>query len=100
MKWFFARDLDGRVSRIEGGILNGVISAILENNSDKSWRDIRVFERYSFWGENRVSLNVTLYQENRLIYLFAITRAAVRRILFKVNIFSEEAFLNKLKEIL
>lgn len=54
------------LSRIEDGILNGSMSASLEESSDFRSGDarcsVRVFERYSYSGSNRVSLSVTLFQ--------------------------------------
>lgn len=63
--------------RIEDGIINGSISASLEERSDFCIGDtrcsVRVFERYSFMGKNRVSLNVTLFGSGDTIQLSAIT---------------------------
>ena len=54
------------LNRIEDGILNGSMSASLEDSSDFRSGDarcsVRVFERYSYAGGNRVSLSVTLFQ--------------------------------------
>lgn len=55
----------GRILKtIENGILNGSMSASLEDSSDMFDGDarcsVRVFERYSYAGGNRVSMNVTL----------------------------------------
>ena len=59
-----------------------------------------VFERYSAFGGNRVSLSVTLYQEgDGPVQLSAISSGGSQAIFAKVNTFSEEAFLNKLREI-
>lgn len=50
------------LSRIEDGILNGSMSASLEDSSDFRSGDarcsVRVFERYSYAGGNRVSLSL------------------------------------------
>ena len=90
--------------RIEDGILNGSISASLEESSDFSCGgarcSVRVFERYSYLGKNRVSLSVTLFQVENRIYLSAITSGGSQAVFFKINTFGEEAFLDKLKEIL
>ena len=62
---------------------------------------MRVFERYSMIGKNRVSLNVTLFQgPDGKIRLSAITSGGSQAMFFKVNTFGEEAFLDKLDEIL
>lgn len=69
---------------ITDGILNGSISASLEDSSDFRSDDarcsIRVFERYSYAGGNRVSLNVTLFQSgDGPIQLSAITAGGVAK---------------------
>lgn len=93
------------IKNIEDGILSGSISASLEGMSDfkngKSRCSVRVFERYSAIGSNRVSLNVTLFQNNDSeIYVSAITSGGSQGVFFKINTFGEEAFLDKLEEIL
>ena len=53
-------NFDQILSRIEEGILSGSSSATLEDKSDFRCGDtrcsVRVFERYSYFGGNRVSL--------------------------------------------
>lgn len=93
------------ISNIENGILNGSISASLEESSDfynnGARCSVRVFERYSYFGGNRVSMNVTLFQSgDGPIYLSAVTSGGSQAIFFKFNTFGEEAFLDKLREIL
>lgn len=93
------------LDKIERGILNGSMSASLEDSSDICDGDarcsVRVFERYSYAGGNRVSMNVTLFQNaDGPIYLSAITSGGSQAVLFKMNTFGEEAFLDKLKELL
>lgn len=52
-------------------------------------------------GSNRVSLNVTLFQnENEPVKISAITSGGSQAMLFKINTFGESAFLDCLKEIL
>lgn len=90
--------------RIEDGILNGSASATLEDSSDFCIGDtrcsVRVFERYSYIGSNRVSLNVTLFGSGDTIQLSAITSGGSQAMFFKINTLGEEAFLNKLIDIL
>lgn len=93
------------VDRIEEGIKNGSISASLEDWSDFYDGDarcsVRVFERYSYLGGNRVSMNVTLFQVGSgPIQLSAITSGGSQAVFFKINTFGEEAFLDKLRELL
>ncbi len=93
------------LSKIERGILNGSISATLEESSDFYSGDarcsVRIFERYSYSGGNRVSLSVTLFQNgNEPIHLSAITTGGSQAMFFKFNTFGEEAFLDKLRELI
>lgn len=98
-------DFDQIISKIVNGIINGSVSATLEDKSDfmtgNSRCSVRVFERYSYMGGNRVSLSVTLFQEgNGPVHMSAITSGGSQAMFFKVNTFGEEAFLEKLEEIL
>ena len=93
------------LSRIENGIMGGSISASLEDASDFSAGgarcSVRVFERYSWLGGNRVSLSVTLFQTgNGPVYLSAIASGGSQAMFYKINTFGEEAFLDKLRELL
>lgn len=88
---------------IHEGILGGSVSATFE---DESCFDIpegqvvtRVYERYSYMGGNRVSMAVTLVGTGGKIYLSAITSGGSQAMFFKLNTFGEEAFLDKLCEI-
>lgn len=96
---------DGLLIKIEQHILNGSISASLEDSSDfvsgSARCSVRVFERYSYLGNNRVSMNITLFQNNDgPIQLSAITSGGSQALFFKLNTFGETAFLDKLTEIL
>ena len=98
-------DFDYLLSNIERGIINGSVSATLEDSSDFNCGDsrcsVRVFERYSYAGGNRVSLSVTLFQgADRVIRLSAITSGGSQAMFFKINTWGEEAFLSKLEELL
>ncbi len=98
-------NFDAILNRIEEGIKNGSVSATMEGWSDFREQDsrcaVRVFERYSYIGGNRVSMNVTLFQSgNGPIHLSAITAGGSQALLFKINTFGEEAFLDKLRELL
>ncbi|MCH5287116.1 MAG: hypothetical protein J1E43_06820 [Christensenellaceae bacterium] len=95
---------DDVLQRIERGVLNGSLSASLEDASDfiegSARVSVRVFERYSWLGNNRVSMNVTLFQAgDGPVHLSAITSGGSQAMFFKINTFGEEAFLDKLKEL-
>ena len=95
----------GILKKIENDVVEGSISASLEEKSDY-WYDsakcsVRVFERYSYSGGNRVSLTVTLFQpEGDKIYISAITTGGSQAMFFKLNTFGEEAFLDKFRQII
>ncbi|MCR5294755.1 MAG: DUF6054 family protein [Lachnospiraceae bacterium] len=96
---------DEILNRIEQGIMRGSVSASLEDKTDfvsgNCRCSVRVFERYSMIGSNRVSLSVTLFQgADGKIQLSAITSGGSQAMLFKINTFGEQAFLDKLDEIL
>ena len=61
-------NFDAVIKRVETEIINGSFTASLEESSDFYSGDarcsVRVFERYSYSGSNRVSLSVTFFQNN------------------------------------
>ena len=84
-------NFDSWLERIEKGILEGSVSASLEETTDFRQGDarcaVRAFERYSYAGGNRVSLTVTLFQNGS------------QGVFFKFNTWGEETFLEKLREL-
>ena len=98
-------DFNSILRKIEEGIINGSISASLEDGSDfiegDSRCSVRVFERYSALGNNRVSMNVTLFQSHDgPVRVSAITSGGSQAVFFKLNTLGESAFLDCLKNIL
>ena len=95
---------DTVLRRIEKGILDASVSATLEDGWDVREGNtrcaVRVFERYSYAGGNRVSMSLTLFQGDGPIQLCAITSGGSQAVFFKVNTWGEEAFLDTLKEII
>lgn len=101
------RSFDEWIERFENEIINGSASASLEDKSDfrspdgKSRVSVRVFERYSMAGGNRLSLNLTMFQdETGTIRLSAISSGGSNALFFKINTWGEEAFLDRLKELI
>ena len=94
---------DEILSDIEVEIVSGSISANLEDGTDWQFDNlrcaVRVFERYSMLGGNRVSLNITLLGLGNTIHLSAITAGGSQAVLFKVNTLGEESFLECLEDI-
>lgn len=98
-------DFDKLLDHIKEGILNGSMTSTLVDSSDFTSNNSRcsvlVFERYAYTGSNRVSLNVTLYQDkNKDIKVSAITSGGSQGVLFKINKIPENTFLNKFEEVL
>ncbi len=92
-------------NRIYNGIMEGSVSASLEDSSeftkDGICCSLQVFERYSYMGGNRLSLSVALFgPQQGPIHLSAITAGGSQAMFFKVNTFGEEAFLEALEAIL
>ncbi|WP_418985325.1 DUF6054 family protein [Agathobaculum sp.] len=96
-------NFDEVLNAVTDGVLNGSMSASYEDGSD--WTNgtvrcaVRVFERYSYMGGNRVSMNVTLVGNGRDLFLSAITSGGSQAVFFKINTLGEESFLEKLVEI-
>ncbi len=97
-------DFDELLDLIETGVVNGSASASLEDGSgyrsDRVRCAVRVFERYSMTGKNRVSLNVTLIGEGEDLFVSAITSGGSQAVFFKLNTLGEESFLDGAVEII
>ena len=92
-------NFDDFLSYLHQGILRGSASASFENGSDYYWNDalrcaVRVYERYSMIGSNRVSLNVTVVGNGNDLFVSAITSGGSQAVFFKINTFGEGAFLD------
>jgi len=94
-------DFDALVERVEKIVMDGSLSATLEESADyrtaQGRCSVRVFERYSYMGGNRVSMSVTLFQAGPDIQLCAITSGGSQGLFFKINTIGEEAFLETLE---
>ena len=82
--------------------MRGSASASFEHGADYRTPtgrcSVMVFERYSWLGNNRVSMSVTLFQSGDRIELCAITSGGSQGAFFKINTFGEEAFLETLEK--
>lgn len=89
---------------IKKEILNGSISASLEDEEYMTNQDVKIgvliFERYSYSGGNRLSLNVTIVENHQNIDIIGISSGGSHGLFFKINTWGEDAFLDKLKEAL
>lgn len=90
-------DFDAILEHLHQAVLGGSMSASYEDGSDYSQGDfrcaVRVYERYSWTGGNRVSMSLTLVGANGSYFLTAITSGGSQATFFKLNTFGEEAFL-------
>ena len=97
-------DFDGLLGIIHNGIIKGSLSASYEDGSDIECGGVRcavrVYERYSMIGSNRVSLNVTLVGSGDNMYFSAITSGGSQAVFFKINTLGEGSFLDKLTKII
>ncbi len=98
-------DFSELLSRLESGILSSSLSASLEERcdwiGDHARCSVRVFERYSAFGGNRLSLTLTLFQEaGGPVSLCAITAGGSQAVFFKINTISEQSFLSELERLL
>lgn len=94
---------EASIQKVKTAVMNGSITATLEDEWFSSWGNSRcavmVFERYSNAGGNRVSMNVTLYQDgNSPVQLCAITSGGSQAMFFKLNTWGEETFLDTLRD--
>ena len=99
------RTVDHWQMDLEEKILSNSLSANLEAGSDFEDGDarcsVRVFERYSMVGGNRLSLTLTMFQQgDSPIRLSMITSGGSQAVFFKVNTFGEEAFLTDVTNLL
>ena len=95
----FTVSFDKFLAYIKESVLNGSASASMEGGTNFTCGDVRcvtrVFERYSFWGDNRLSLTVTLFGRDGDIQLSAITAGGSRAMFVKTNTWGEESFLDQ-----
>lgn len=96
-------DFDNVLKRLHEGILSGSMSASYEEGSDWQTGDarvaVRVYERYSWIGSNRVSLAITLAARDDNLFLSAITSGGSQAMFFKINTWGESGFLRKLEQV-
>ena len=99
----FRGDFDAALAKIHDAVMNGSYSASYEDGSDYvsgGFRcAVRVYERYSYLGSNRVSASVTLVGDGQRIYLTIITSGGSEAVYVKMNTFGEKSFLKQIQEV-
>lgn len=102
------RTLRGNFSHIldtlHQGILQASASASYEDGSDFTLGDtqvaVRMYERYSWLGGNRVALSLTVAGQGDQIHITAITAGGSQAMFLKLNTVGEESFLDTLAQCL
>lgn len=96
-------DFDEALNYFHNGILQGRMSASYEDESYVQFAGVRccvrVYERYSMAGGNRLSMTLTLVGDGEDLFLSAITAGGSQGVLLKFNTWGEEAFLDTLREL-
>ena len=97
-------DLASLMNAIDAGVMKGMSSSFEAGSDYRSGEvhvTVRVYERYSLLGGNRVSLNVTAVEDKSRgeVFLSAIASGGSQAMLWKLNTLGEQSFLGKLDEI-
>ncbi len=96
-------DFDMLLHDIDEGIRES-ISASLEEMTDYDIPGgrvaMRVYERYSYFGGNRVSLTVLAIKQGDTVRVCGASSGGSQGIFFKVNTVGEKSFLGKLSQVL
>ena len=101
------RDLRGNfhqvLNELHSGVMNGSVSASYEGGSEfrmgSTLCAVRMYERYSAFGGNRVAMSLTLAGNGDRLHLTAITAGGSQAVFFKLNTVGEEAFLDTLTQV-
>ncbi len=96
-------NFDDVLARIDAAVMDSGVSAGFEDGSDWALDGarcaVRVYERYSAIGSNRVSMSVTLVGKGEDLFLSAITSGGSQAVFFKINTWGEDAFLDCLRDL-
>lgn len=95
-------DFDMILDTLETAVMEGSMSASCEDGSDYQSGNfrcsVRVYERYSYSGGNRVSMALVLAGADGEYHLTAITSGGSQGMFFKINTWGEESFLDTIQE--
>jgi len=90
------------LQHLDDEITKGSISSSFEDGSDAEINEakvaVRVYERYSMFGGNRVSLNITVVGQGEELFVSGITSGGSQAVFLKINTIGEETFLYKLED--
>ena len=97
-------NFDSILKTLDSAVCQGSVSASYEDGSDYSQGgfrcSVRVYERYSYSGGNRVSLSLTLAGGNGEYHLTTITSGGSQGVFFKINRWGEESFLDTIAGVI
>lgn len=92
-------DIDSLVAHLDATIPRTSSTGQIEDTGDYALGDarmvVRVYERYSAFGGNRVSLSVSVLAVGDQLRLCAITSGGSQAVFWKMNTLGEESFLTK-----
>ncbi|MBF4769819.1 hypothetical protein ISU10_18775 [Nocardioides agariphilus] len=92
-------DVDSFVAHLDSTIPAGSISASLEDRADQRIGDarmvVRMYERYSALGGNRVSLCISVLAVGDEMSVSAITAGGSQAVFWKLNTVGESTFLQR-----
>lgn len=96
LEYRLSGNFDRILADLENTVLQGASSS--KEGASNFWGDdcrcaVRVYERYSFIGSNRVSMSITLFEAGDEINLSVITSGGSQAVFMKMNTFGEENFL-------
>ncbi|MCV2396253.1 DUF6054 family protein [Actinotalea sp. M2MS4P-6] len=95
-------DLDRFVAHLDHAIEQGSATAMVEAKAERRLGDarmaVRVYERFSMVGGNRLSLSVSALAVGDRIEVVVVTSGGSEGVVMKLNTFGEKAFLAKADE--
>ena len=94
----FSGNFNDFLNNLHRDITQGSASATYEDGSDFSAGQVkmavRVYERYSMIGKNRVSMNISVLDDGQNLHVSAITSGGSQAMFFKINTLGEGSFLD------
>jgi len=97
-------NFDSLLNTLDKEILGRSISATFQGGSDFSIDGVRcavrVYERYSYIGSNRLAANITLLGNGDDLLLSVISSGGSQAVFFKINTWGESAFTDHIVKII
>ena len=97
-------NFDALLQVLDNAILSGSISASFQGGSDYTMGSVRcavrVYERYSIIGSNRLAANITLLGDGDSLFISVISSGGSQAVFFKINTWGENAFTEKIADVI